>query len=641
MKKFYLLLTAATITLGCSAQTLFTYGNNKVDAAEFLRAFNKNNPDNSNRAAAMKEYLDLYTRFKLKVQAAKAMRLDTLASQKADLLNYETQLQDTYLSGEAFLNDLVNEAFTRSQKDIEIAHIYIPFGSSNDTIKARPLIEKAYKDLQGGMPFEKAFEKYVTDESTKASKGYIGFVSAFSLPYKLENVLYEIKTGGFSAPWQSKGGYHIFTKLSEREAIGGVKVAHILFAYPEETTAEEKAQKRNLADSVYNLLIKGAKFEDMVKLYSEDKFTYQTNGELQTVTLGKYDRIFENAAFAIDKDSAYSTPVETTTGIHIIRRLKRVPLNKDENNLEAMMELQQQVRLSDRMLVAQNKQQEEILKQVAYKKAVYDEKKLWKEADTVLKTNNLTTFLKTYKKYPIFSFAKQTVFSNDWLQFLRARNNNSNNAIQAYNASLNDYVKFASQAYYKKHLADFKPDYKYQVQEFKDGNLLFEVMERNIWSKAAADEAGLKAHYNKNKSKYIWEASVDAIIITCSDQPTTEAVMKKIKADPASWKSLAVEFESRVQADSGRFEMGQIPVVERTNFEKGLITYPLKNEQDGSSVFAYIVNVYPDRGQRSFEEARGLVINDYQTVLEDKWIEQLKKKYPVKVDQKVLTQLLK
>jgi peptidyl-prolyl cis-trans isomerase SurA len=643
MKKLFTFCTASAVCLTLQAQTLFTYGTNKVDKKEFLRAYNKNNPDTADKERSIKEYLDLYTRFKLKVQAAKALRLDTLATQKADLLNYENQLQETYMSGESFMGELVNEALSRSQKDIEIAHLFVPFGTSTDTVKAKPVIEKAYKELQSGLSFEKAIEKYCIDEATKKAKGYIGFVTAFSLPYNLETVLYNLKAGAFSAPYASKAGYHIFTKLSEREAVGSVKAAQILLAYAEGTTEEEKKQKLQLADSIYKALVAGASFEEMVKTYSEDKFTYQNKGELAVVTLGKYDRAFENAVYSIVKDSGYSAPVETATGIHIIKRLKRIPVNKDENNLEAMMELQQQVRLSDRMLIAQNKQNEEILKQTGYKKLVYDEKKLWKEADTIIKSVNYKPLLKAHKKFPIFSFAKQIIYSSDWLQFIKARNTNSNTAStpDSYKAGMTDYVKFTSQEYYKKHLTDFKPDYKYQVQEFKEGNLLFEVMERNIWSKAAADTTGLMALYKKNKAKYIWEPSVDAIIITCSDAASTEEAIKKIKADPASWKNFATEFEGKVQADSSRFEMGQVPVVERTMFEKGLITLPLKNEQDGSSVFSYIINVYREPGQRSFEEARGLVINDYQQVLEDKWIEQLKKKYPVKVDAKVLAEVIK
>ena len=641
MKKLLFTLFAAGLVASANAQTLFSYGTYKVDKTEFLRAYNKNNQTAENKEKAVKEYLDLYTKFKLKVQAAKDLKLDTLASQKSDLLSYESQLQDTYMSGENFMNDLVKEAIGRNKQDVEIAHLFIASDEYNDSAATKQNIDKAYAELTAGMPFEKAVDKYVHNTTNKSNNGYIGFITAFTLPYALETILYKLPVGGVSTPYKSKAGYHIFKKLSQRPAAGSLQVAQILLAYPVDVTEEEKSEKKQLADSVYKLLLKGASFNELVKQFSEDKFSYQNNGEMPLVTLGKFDRKFELAAYGIEKENGYSTPVETSNGIHIIKLLKKIPANTDDKNPEVLATIQQQVRTSDRMMIAQNKQQDEILKQINYKKIPFNEKQLWKDSDSTLKSTNFKTYIKTIKKAPLFSFAKQTIYTTGWLQFIKGRStgDNSGNTPAYFSKQMEEYVKFASQEYYKKHLAEYKPEYNYQVQEFKEGNLLFEIMEKNVWSKAGADSAGLKNYYTQHKEKYKWEPSVDAVIVTCSDSIAAKDAMKMIKADPLSWKKFAAAFEGKVQADSGRFEMSQVPVVEKTNFEKGLVTFPLKNEQDGSAVFAYIVNVYRDISQRNFEEARGLVINDYQVVLEDKWIGQLKKKYPLKVDEKILKSL--
>lgn len=640
MKKLLLTFSAVALLTTAKAQTLFSYGPYKVDKSEFLRAFNKNNQPAGNKEKAIKEYLDLYTKFKLKVRAAKDAHLDTLASQKADLLNYESQLQDTYLSGDNFMNDLVKEAFERSKKDVELAQLFISYAGGKDSALAKQTIDKAYADLKNGLSFDKAVDKYVSNENYKGTGSYIGFITAFSLPYPLETIIYNIPAGGYSAPYRSKAGFHIFKKISERPAVGTLKVAQILFAFPEGVTEEEKAEKRHLADSVYHLLLSGASFSDMVKQYSEDKFTYQNDGQLPEFGLGRYDRNFEQAAYSIAKENGYSKPVETTTGIHIIRLIKKIPVITDENNPEALANISHQVRLSDRMLVAQNKQQEEILKQIRYKKIPFNENELWKVSDSALRSTDYKSYFKTIKKQPIFSFAKQTYYNTDWLGYIKGTyGGDKNNTAAHFAARMEDYVKFASQEYYKKHLAEYQPAYRNQVEEFKEGNLLFEIMDRTIWSKASADSMGLKKYYAAHKEKYKWEPSVDAIIITCADAASTEAAMKKIKEEPDSWKKFTELFEGKVQADSGRFEMSQIPVVERTNFEKGLVTQPLKNEQDGSAVFAYIVTVYREPAPRNFEDARGLVINDYQQQMEDNWIAQLKKKYPVKVNQNVLKSL--
>lgn len=638
MKQLFLSLLIAGAVTTAQSQTVFSYGPYKVDKAEFLRAFNKNNQEAENKAAAIKEYADLYSKFKLKVQAAKDLRMDTLANQKSDLLNYETQLQETYMSGERFMNELVTEGFERSKTDIEIAHLFISAADEKEMAAAKQTIDKAYAELKSGLSFDKAVDKYVSNANYKVNSGYIGYVTAFTLPYALESLLYKLPDGGVSAPYKSKAGYHIFKRISHRSAIGSLQVAQILLAYPEGVTEEEKTYKRQLADSIYQALVKGAAFNDMVKLFSEDKFTYQNNGEMPLVSLGKYDARFETAAYKIEKEGGYAIPVETTTGVHIIKLLKKIPAKLNADDPEQLAAMQQQVRTSDRMIVAQNKQQEQILQQVKYKKIPYDVKQLWKNADTVLKSSNYTSLLKTIKKVPVFSFAKQTLFNTDFLVYIKGRStgDNSVNGPEFFSKQMEDFVKYSSQEYYKKHLAEFNPEYNYQVQEFKEGNLLFEIMEKKIWSKAGADSVGLKNQYSTHKDKYMWEPSVDAIIITAADSVVMEAAMNKLKANPNSWKNFITEFEGKVQADSGRFEMAQVPVTGKVNFEKGLITTPLKNEQDGNAVFTYIVNVYQQPAQRSFEEAKGLVINDYQQVLEEKWIAELKKKYPLKFDDKLL-----
>ena len=192
---------------------------------------------------------------------------------------------------------------------------------------------------------------------------------------------------------------------------------------------------------------------------------------------------------------------------------------------------------------------------------------------------------------------------------------------------------------YKRRLQNFNSDFKYQLEEFKEGNMLFEVMERNVWSKASADSAGLKQYYNEHTTNYMWNASADAVLFSCSSATAANEAAEKI-SNGKNWKDLAGENASQVQADSGRYELSQISVIDRTNFKPGLVTAPVVNKGDGTAVFSLIIKMYPENQQRSFEDARGLVINDYQNLLENKWITELKKKYPVKVDEKVFLSLL-
>jgi peptidyl-prolyl cis-trans isomerase SurA len=136
----------------------------------------------------------------------------------------------------------------------------------------------------------------------------------------------------------------------------------------------------------------------------------------------------------------------------------------------------------------------------------------------------------------------------------------------------------------------------------------------------------------------MWDASADALIVTTTDEKLVNELKSKITSNTANWRSIVESYGNSVVADSSRYELSQIPVVDRTNFQPALATAAVKNT-DGSTTFAYIFKVYRNPEQRNFEDARGLVINDYQGVLEERWLKELKKKYPVKVNEVVLASI--
>ncbi len=164
-------------------------------------------------------------------------------------------------------------------------------------------------------------------------------------------------------------------------------------------------------------------------------------------------------------------------------------------------------------------------------------------------------------------------------------------------------------------------------------------MERNVWNKASNDSIGLKNYYNQHKTKYTWGESADAILISCSNEKTANSIAEEFKKGK-SMRQIAEENVSQAQTDSGRYDLAQIPAKANTKFVEGMITEPLINKADGTATFVKILRIYPANQQRSFEEARGLVTSEYQNFLEEKWIEQLKKKYPVKVNEKIFQSLL-
>ncbi|MDF2186897.1 peptidylprolyl isomerase [Paraflavitalea sp. CAU 1676] len=647
MKSFLRTIVAASLCVTSlstiQAQTIFTYGNKSVSKDEFLKAFNKNNAEAAVSDQAYRDYLDLYTRFKIKVQAALDARLDTLSTQQNELAAFRGQVVESYMNDEASVNILRDEAIQRAGKDIHVAHIFIAAGANataEQAKQAQQKIQAAYARLQAGDDFTKTALAYSEDPAVHTNKGDLGYITVFVLPYEMETLVYNTPTGKFTTPYRSKNGYHLFKVLNDRKALGRMKAAQILLSFVPEATDAQQQEVARKADSLYNALLKGGDFKQLAAAFSNDNLTYQTGGEMMAFGVGRYTPAFEQAAFALEKDGDISKPILTEYGYHIIKRLQRVPIPADKAEKQYLDDVKQQVLQSDRMEVARKVLNKKILQQTGYRKLPFNEKSLSQLTTNILGGKKAPLPAGLTPTTPLFVIGKKTFRVKEWQQYLETIR-----GIEAYTAGktnaqlLDQFAETSAADYYRAHLETYNKDFAYQLNEFKEGNLLFEIMQRNVWDKAAADSNGLKKYYDAHKGNYWWDASAEAIILTTVNEASATEARKKLEADYRSWKKMVDGSEGSIQADSGRFELGQIPVLERTNWQPGLITAPVKNETDNSLTFAYIIKLFMDRQPRDFADARGFVINDYQAALEEKWITELKKKYPLKVNEAVVKSL--
>ena len=635
MKKFVCFCLPVLVFATGFGQTLFTYGPNTVSKSEFVTAFNKNPNINTDRKQALKEYLDLYINFKLKVKAAYDAKLQNEPTQVAELTNFKLQIADNFINQEANVNNLVDEAFEHSQKDIHIEQVFVEVPAKGDTTSAYQNIQAAYKALQSGQSFTLVTTQYSTDAYTKNTGGNLGFITVFTLPYEFEKVAYSTAPGNYSHPFRSKIGYHIFKNVEERKPMGTRKVAHILVAYPPNGSITEKEASARKADSIYTLLKGSQSFEDMARAVSNDISSAGNGGLLNEFGIGEFDPTFEKQAFSLKKPGEISTPFDLAGGYHLLQLKQVIPVSANKSNAEALAAIQEKVQRSDRLAKARETMIEKHKKLIGYKLAVYNKTDLWKFTDSSLKGKPPGKLL-VNNQVVLFSFAKQKIKAEDWVNYVKAtRGSSIENANKSYADLMNDYINQSVTNYYRLHLEDYNKEYKQQADEFKDANLLFGIMDSKIWNKANNDTIGLKKHFALHAKKYVWGPSAEAIIVTVSSDSIVDGLQQQLKNDPANWRVIMEGFGMQVTADSGRYELGQLPVADRTHFEEGLITAPVKNAIDNSVTFNYIFKMHPQTERRLFEDAKGLVISDYQQELEDRWIAELKKKYPVKVNRVV------
>ena len=235
------LVLIALLLAGFSAKAqkedpvLFTVGGTNVQVSEFEYIYSKTNGKNADFSRnSLQEYLDLYIRFKLKVERAKAMKLDTIPTLKEELDSYRRQLADSYLVNREVTDRLVREAYERSAQDVELFHIFFalsPEATPADTLAAYRKALSAKKQLDAGEEeFASLAGALSEDKSTAKSGGRIGFFNVL-FPngfYALENAAYTLPVNKVSDPIRTGAGYHLLKIGARRPARGEIEIAHFL-----------------------------------------------------------------------------------------------------------------------------------------------------------------------------------------------------------------------------------------------------------------------------------------------------------------------------------------------------------------------------------------------------------------------------
>lgn len=636
MLKHFLAGCFSLLTASAISQTLFTYGTDSVTVPVFLQAYEKNNTGAKN-AKALREYLDLYIASRLKIREAKARGYDTLPQITSDLASLRAQIVPVYLNDAASIDRLVQEAFQRSQKDIHVAHIFIPF-AEGDTAAAWKKAGAAMA-ASATSDFASVARQYSADPLVHQNGGDMGFVTVFTLPYAVENIVYGLKPGAVSRPFRSGAGYHIFKNLGERKAAGRIRAAQILLAFPPDAGTAEKSRIARLADSVHNRILQGDDFGKLAVEFSNDLFSATAQGQMQEFGVGEYDAVFEKQVYSL-QDGAVSRPFATPFGYHIVKRISGVPVptRADEKTLE---QLRAQVQQSDRINSITDAVIQKILHE-QYRPAAFSQQELFVYTDSLLADKRSGRPLGLKPETLLFTVGHDRFTAADWIGFAQTNRLRSDGSGAKSNSALwEEYLRNAALEYYQDHLESYSPAFRQQIEEFRDGNLFFEIMQQEVWNRAQTDTTALQEYYNRNRSRYVWKSSADAVVFYVSDMETAKAFHQQLLQAPANWKDLVSHLNEKVAADSNRFELSQIPNPSRQGLKPGVVTAPLLNSSDNTVSFAYILKLYPQTAPRTFAEAKGLVVNDYQAEREKQWLAELKKKYPVVINQKELAKLMK
>jgi peptidyl-prolyl cis-trans isomerase SurA len=604
-----------------------------VMSSEFLRVYNKNLDlvkDESQKD--IDGYLKLFTEYQLKLKEARRLKLDEDKKYQREFLGYKKQLTKNYLSENKVTAALVREAYDRSNIDIKASHILVRLDeSATDTITAyNEVLALRQRVLNEGFDVVKA-------EMHNGSTIFLedlGYFSAFKMVYDFETAAYNTPKGELSMPFRTQFGYHVVNIIEKRQSRGTITVAHIMVSLKQKDSLLDP--EKRIAE-IYKKRNQGESFESLAKQFSDDKSSAKNGGELSAFKSGQLSStVFEDVAFGLKSDGDVSVPFKSEYGWHIVKRIDLKPIQEFED-LEA--DFESRVKRDSRSKLINTAMVQELKKR--YEISYNPEARAYFES---LITNAF--FARSWKlpeefqkDKTLFSIKDRLFTYNEFGSHLMA----SQSAYNGKNIAASVVIKKEFDVFFEKSILQFREDnlelenkdFANILKEYRDGLLLFELMEKEVWNKASKDTLGLEAYYSKHKANYQWEDRVEVVMASSADESNMKSILKMMKRDkPEEEITIALNTEDKqnVIFTKGTFDTGDSKLPPDFEIKKGISKVYAHNE----AFHVMDIKAVLPAGIKTLEEAKGNVINDYQAEIETNWLEALHERFKVEVNQDAL-----
>ena len=635
--KFKFLLLFLLVVQLTNAQdqdaVLLTVDGETIMVSEFLRVYNKNLDLVKNESQKdLDSYLKLFTEYQLKLKEAKRLKLDEDPKYQREFLSYKKQLTKNYLSENKVTEDLVKEAYGRNSFDINASHVLVRLDESvKDTTSVYDKISSLRKRV-----LNEGFDKVKADahDGITIFVEDLGYFSAFKMVYDFESVAYNTPVGEVSEPFRTQFGYHVVKVNDKRPSRGTITAAHIMVGLNQKDSLLVPEERIN---EIYKKLSQGESFDALAKQFSDDKSSAKNGGTLSPFKSGQLSSVkFEDEAFGLLNDGEFSEPFLTDYGWHIVKRISLKPINSYDElkpTLEARVKRDSRSKLINQAMVEELKGRYNIGSNEEaksyFESLITDDyfSRSWRlpdsfEKDEIIFSINQRDF--TYKEFGRHMMAVQRTYAN------KARP-----ASEVVEKEYESFFESSILKYREDNLEMENQEFANIVKEYRDGLLLFDLMEKEIWNKAAKDTVGLENYYERNKTKYQWQERVDFVMASSADLDIATKFFKLIKRGKSQEEienALNNDKEQNVIFTKGVYNTNDKRLPSDFNAKKGVSGVYNHNE----AFHVINVNEILPAGTKTLKEAKGMVINDYQNEIETNWVKSLYDRFSIEVNKDAL-----
>ncbi len=615
---------------------MMTVNGKDVKLSEFQYLYNKNNSQQSQQQP-IDEYVDMFINYKLKVADAEAARIDTTEAFKTEYASYRRQLSNPYLRDTVVFNNLLQEAYARLTEEVDVMHLMLPRGHNQEEAnEMHHKLDSLRTLLINGADWAEIAMANSADPGVKRNMGHMGWMTATQYPYAFELVAYNTPVGEISEIIDTDFGHHIVKVLDRRPARGQVLVQHILKLFPRGNNVDNSPEQKAAIDSIYNALLNGADFDELAKVESEDPGSARNGGRLPAFGAGRMVPEFEEMSFSL-ADGELSKPFATSYGWHVVKRIEGKGVGTFEDNKESLAKA---INNDERGTMPVKACLDRLKKQY---KASVNNKGLEKVMDMVAanggQLDSALVDRLSADNTVVFTVNKQNHTIAECIDRVKVTVPIKMESARMYiTDAVNRTMDDATFDVERDNLAMQYPEYRNLVNEYRDGMLLFEVSNRNVWEKASKDKEGLEKFFQANRNKYTWEKPKykGMMVFTPNDsvENAVKAYIAETTIEPSKLSDeLKAKFGRDVKVEKVIAAHGDNAIVDAAAFGDP------KPEPTGrwTNYFAWGGNILEAPEEAS--DVRGLVTTDYQAQLEQEWVASLRERYPYKVNTKVLDTL--
>ena len=530
---------------------------------------------------------------------------------------------------------LIEEAYARMATSRKVSHIMLPLGSTYDEKEANRMKIDSIRTaiVNGSADFGEMAVRYSSDRSARVNNGSMGYINVNSYPYPFEKTAWETPVGEISpviedAPF----GFHIIRVEDQRPNPGKVEARHIL-KLTNGLSEEEGAAKKAQIDSIYNLLANGGDFDAIARAESEDPGSAANGGRLGWFGPGEMVKEFEDAAFGL-KDGGISAPFKTAYGYHIVQTLAH-------RGIGTLAEESERIKAAISRDMRSVMPETERMAQLKAELGVKIDSTGLMQARSRMTGDSPAEQLRSLQadNSLIATVGNRTISIGDVINYIPSNVlEGANDAFTVLNSGLENKINETVVEETRKNLAENNSEYRNLTNEYRDGILLFEISNRNVWERSASDTEGLQKFFSANRAKYTWDKPhyKGYVIFATNDSIAGEA-QKYLAANQVENDSLVsvmrANYGRNIKIEKVVTGKGENAIVDNVAFNGERPEAPGR----WTAWFGYAGRVIDTPEEAN--DVRGTVASDYQQLLESEWIKALRKKYKVKLNKKALKAL--